>query len=325
MALGASASCAVAWQADAVPRWLRRKPRWTWSIVTSAPKGEPGRAWGDTYFAEDLAEALRELDQRVSVVSRAGAGAAERETDDVVVVLRGLRRVHPRRGKATWLLWVISHPELVDADEPRDFDAVFAASNTWGRDARVPVTPLLQATDPARFHPREAQAPWTGRVLFVGNTRGEYRPIVRDAIAVGAEPMVYGSGWGGLIPDELWCGEFLPNDQLPLAYASARVVLNDHWGDMAEAGFLSNRLFDAVGAGAAVVSDPVRGLVDVFGDVVRVSRDAADLAHLLGPDGDLPSVAERRDAATRVASEHSFVDRARVLLDTVTRLRGVDD
>lgn len=290
--------------------------------MTSAPKGEPGRAWGDTYFAEDLAEALRSLDQRVSVVSRAGAGASARETDDVVVVLRGLRRVHPRRGNATWLLWVISHPELVDADEPRDFDAVFAASATWGSDARVPVTPLLQATNPARFHPQPARAPWQGRVLFVGNTRGEFRPIVRDAIAVGATPMVYGTGWEGLIPADLWCGDFLPNADLPLAYASARVVLNDHWPDMAASGFLSNRLFDAVGAGAAVVSDPVQGLGDVFGDAVRVYRDTTELAGLLG--GDLPTVEERRVAADGVARDHSFVARAKVLLDRVNALRGAD-
>jgi hypothetical protein len=315
----------VAWQADAVPPWWRRKPRWTWSIVTSAPKGEPGRAWGDTYFAEDLADALRELDQQVTVVSRAGAGAAARETDDVVVVLRGLRRVHPRRGNATWVLWVISHPELVDSDEPRDFDAVFAASESWGADARVPVTPLLQATNPRRFHPQRARAPWSGRVIFVGNTRGEFRPIVRDAIAAGVEPMVYGTGWEGLIPDQLWAGEFLPNDQVPLAYASARVVLNDHWRDMAESGFLSNRLFDAVAAGAAVVSDPARGMTGVFGDYVRTYRDPDDLARLLGPEGNLPTQAQRREAADRVAREQSFLTRAQVLLDRVNQIRGVDD
>jgi len=291
--------------------------------VTSAPKGEPGRAWGDTYFAEDLAEALRELNQDVSVVSRAGAGAAARETDDVVLVLRGLRRVHPRRGNATWLLWVISHPELVDADEPRDFDAVFAASESWS--ARVPVTPLLQATNPRTFHPKEPRTPWSGRVLFVGNTRGEFRPIVRDAVAVGAEPMVYGSGWQGLIPDHLWAGEFLPHAQLPLAYASARVVLNDHWRDMAEQGFLSNRLFDAVAAGAAVVSDGATGLADVFGSSVRIYRDADDLGRILGPDGVLPTTTERRDAAARIARDHSFRDRAEVLLSRVNEIRGVDD
>ncbi|MBM3668436.1 MAG: glycosyltransferase [Actinobacteria bacterium] len=291
--------------------------------MTSAPKGEPGRAWGDTYFAEDLAEALRELNQDVSVVSRAGAGAAARETDDVVLVLRGLRRVHPRRGNATWLLWVISHPELVDADEPRDFDAVFAASESWS--ARVPVTPLLQATNPRTFHPKEPRTPWSGRVLFVGNTRGEFRPIVRDAVAVGAEPMVYGSGWQGLIPDHLWAGEFLPHAQLPLAYASARVVLNDHWRDMAEQGFLSNRLFDAVAAGAAVVSDGATGLADVFGSSVRIYRDADDLGRILGPDGVLPTTTERRDAAARIARDHSFRDRAEVLLSRVNEIRGVDD
>jgi len=128
-----------------------------------------------------------------------------------------------------------------------------------------------------------------------------------------------------LIPDHLWAGEFLPHAQLPLAYASARVVLNDHWRDMAEQGFLSNRLFDAVAAGAAVVSDGATGLADVFGSSVRIWGDADDLGRILGPDGVLPTTTERRDAAARIARDHSFRDRAEVLLSRVNEIRGVDD
>ena len=40
-------------------------------------------------------------------------------------------------------------------------------------------------------------------------------------------------------------------------------MLNDHWQDMAEEGFLSNRVFDVAMAGGFVISDTVAG-AEVF-------------------------------------------------------------
>lgn len=295
---------------------LRRPLRW--SVVTSAPKGEAGEQWGDTWFARDLAAALERAGQRARVVARAGAESPARDEDDVVIVLRGLRRVRPRRAsRTTWLLWVISHPGLVEPDEPGEYDAVLAATTRPWRGAE----PLLQATDPRRFTPAAA-APGSGeRVLFVGSTRGEFRPVVRDAIAAGASPAVYGVGWEGLIDERLVRGAFLPNASLPAAYASAGIVLNDHWRDMAEAGFLSNRLFDAVAAGAAVVSDDAAGLREVLPSV-RTYASVDDLRRLLADPAALPSPQERADAAAAVARDHSFDARAAALIARVRELRA---
>ena len=102
-------------------------------MVVAAPKGEAGAQWGDTWFAADLVDALVRAGHTARTVFRGGATSAARESDDVVLVLRGLRRVVPRRGAATWMLWVISHPELVAADEPAEYDATFVASEHWAR------------------------------------------------------------------------------------------------------------------------------------------------------------------------------------------------
>ncbi len=306
-----------------------------WSVVVSSPKGEAGDQWGDTWFARDLVDALQRQGQEASVVFRGGATSAKRSEDDVVLVLRGLRRVDPRDVPKTpksagpvWMQWVISHPELVEADEPAAFDATFAASNSWARAARgefgVPITPLLQATNPRRFNP-EAAAPDSGwDVLFVGSTRGEFRPVVRDSLAAGVNLSVFGVGWSGLIPEEVICGEFLPNPELPAAYASAGVVLNDHWSDMAAEGFLSNRLFDAVASGARVLSDEATGLSEVFGDAVVTFANADELAGILHSDRDqaFPDRAQRIFAAKRVARDHSFDARAEVLVKRARELRN---
>ena len=299
-----------------------------WSVVTAAPRPPAGDQWGDTVFARDLVAALERAGQRASVVFRGAAESEARERDDVVIVLRGLRRFTPRRvrqGRPLWMLWVISHPELVESGEPEGYDAVFAASAHWSRAAEfdVPVTPLLQATDPERFRP-DAGTPDSGPArLFVGSTRGEYRPSVRAAVEAGLALDIYGVGWDAYLPADRIAGDFLDPAALPAAYASASVVLNDHWADMAREGFLSNRLFDAAATGTRVVSDPAAGLADVFGDVVRTAPDAAGLVEILqaDPDAVFADRAARLALAQEVARSHSFDARAAVLIERARALR----
>jgi len=299
----------------------------SWSVVVASPKGEAGAQWGDTWFAADLVDALKRLGQDAKVVYRNGASSEARETDDVVVVLRGLRRVVPRRGKATWLLWIISHPELVESDEPAQYDAVFAASAHWQRgeseEFGVPVTPLLQATNPHRFGPSAAEPDTGDPVLFVGSTRGEFRPAVRGALAGGIDVSVYGVGWEKFLSADQIRGEFLANDLLPAAYASAGVVLNDHWRDMADEGFLSNRLFDAAACGSRLLSDPAVGLDEVFGSGIRTYGSGGELVSILSEPRDeaFPDREERLALAARIARDHSFDARAGVLVERARELR----
>lgn len=309
-------------------RLMGRSPRaLRWSIVTSAPKGEAGEQWGDTWFARDLAAALERAGQQVRVVSRAGGASQKRAEDDVVVVLRGLREVTPPADHAnTWMLWVISHPELVTAEEVAGYDVVFAASATWRPPGDVRAEVLLQATASERFRPGLVPADSGAPVLFVGSTRGHFRPAVRGALASSraGDLSIYGVGWEEFVPIERVSGQFLGNAELPAAYAGAGIVLNDHHAEMAADGFLSNRLFDAVATGTRVLSDRASGIEEVFGDAVVVFDDEEQLVTLLARPVDevFPSARARADAAERIASEHSFDARAAVLIDRARELSG---
>jgi hypothetical protein len=296
------------------------RPALRWCIGTAAPFSEHGDRWGDVHFAAALAAALRRLGQHVVVERRGTTGRATTHVDDVFLSLRGLDDM-PVRARQVNLLWVISHPDLVTPEEVRRYDASFAAGARWAASmterAGVPVSTLLQATDPERFHPGLAEPDTGAAVLFVGSSRGVERAIVRDAVAAGLDLSVYGTRWEGLLDPRYLRAGYLPNDQLGAAYRAAGVLLNDHWPDMAEQGFYSNRLFDAVAAGARVVSDPVPGIPELFGGAVQEYRTREDLVRLAGPDGRsaFPDQAALLAISERVRHEHSFDARAAALLD----------
>ena len=302
-------------------------PQLRWAIKNPAPALDAGKQWGDTHFAEALARALRDLGQRVAVDASPEFDRATGYHDDVVLVLRGLTPYEPVPGQVN-LLWVISHPQEVTADEAAGYDRVFAASVPWARrvsrDWGGRVDPLLQATDPALFNPKAGEPDTGAELLFVGNSRRVLRPLVRDAIQAGLPLTVYGADWRGLVPDAVVAGPFIPNEQLGGQYRAAGVVLNDHWEDMRVSGFLSNRLFDAVASGARVVSDDVAGLTEVFGDTIKVARSAAELAALVTGDRDVvfANESERVAAAAKVAQEHSFGARAAHLVDAAVQVRS---
>lgn len=295
--------------------------RFTWSLKIAAPAGPEGDGWGDVHFAAELAGALERLGQHVRVDRRDAHVRDDDASDDVTLVIRGLDRVPPNPASVN-LLWVISHPDDVADTELRSFDRAFAAGPAWAAAASarsgVPVDPLLQATDPSVFHPgsRSDTTPDAGRVVFVGSTRGTDRPIVSDAVALGVDLRVHGPGWDDVVPSELLGEPALSRAEVARAYASARVVLNDHWPDMAAGGFVSNRVFDVLASGGVVVTDAVAGLSEVL-DVptLAVARSRDELAVLLDPARPWPSAADRAAVAERIAADHSFDARAAVFLD----------
>lgn len=301
-------------------------PRLRWSIRIAAPAGPTATAWGDWHFAHALAAALERIGQRAAVDCHEAERRATADLDDVVVVLRG-RDAPTRLPGQVVMLWVISHPELVHDDELAVVDVAFAASERWSRAASrrtgLTVSPLLQATDPTIFHPSAEPPSESDDVLFVGNTRGVYRDVVRYLVESGVPVTIYGRGWQRFVEEGLVKGESLANDRLSGHYRAARVVLNDHWDQMREWGFLSNRLFDAAASGARVVTDDIDGTEDHFDGLVRTFQSREDLLELVAHARDIfPDDATRAAIARRVAKAHSFDARAMRLLDAALEVRA---
>jgi hypothetical protein len=296
-----------------------RKLKLSFAIKIAAPEEEKD-AWGDWHFAESLAAAIRRLGHDVHVDFRGQYGGRPLSDEDVAISLRGLIPYEPRPGQLAYL-WNISHPDQVPYEEYDRYSRVYVASDSYaellGHLVRPPVTALLQATDPERFHPIDDPEPGPD-LLFVGNSRGVERDIVRWAIAAERPPAIYGGGWDGLVPADLVEADNVDNRALGALYAGAGAVLNDHWPSMAAFGLLSNRLFDVVAAVGKAISDPVPSIARTFGSAVTEVRTPAELRRAADR---LRQQSGSRAAAEQVIANHSFDTRARRIVgDTLVAL-----
>lgn len=298
-----------------------------WAIKNPAPWGREGEKWGDTHFARAVAAALRARGQEVVIDHRLEFERTTSRHDDVALVLRGLSSFRPTPEQIT-IGWVISHPDKLGQREAVGYDRLLAASYRWSAATSkrwgIDIEPMLQATDPGLFHPDSAR-PDTGHpVVFVGSSRKVYRPIVRDAVESNLPLSIYGDHWSEFLPEGFVKGIYLRNDLVSAAYRSAGVVLNDHWDDMREQGFISNRLFDAVASGARVVSDEVEGAAEIFGRSVQIWRTPQDLIAMtstLDLDEIFGDDEERRAQAAFIARDHSFGARADRLIEIAREQR----
>lgn len=298
-----------------------------WAIKIAAPTVERREGWGDWHFALSLKAALERVGREVVVDCKEAWYRPTAHLDDVVVTLRGVSRYIPNPRHAN-LLWIISHPERVTPREVGSFDRSFAASTSYS--ARfslqhgLTVHPLLQCTDRDRFRPVVPDPDRAHEVLFVGNARG-LRSSVAAALDAGFEPAVYGVRWKGLLPRRSLKATYVPNAELPHVYCAAGAVLNDHWDEMRDQGFLSNRVFDVAACAAPLVTDPVSGLEETFSDAVETFASADEMGAALRRQ--LEDTPARRAARHRLSSvireQHSFDARAQTLVAAATELLDV--
>lgn len=250
-----------------------------WSVRIAAPGGRRGRAWGDTQVAEALRQELRTHGVIPRIATRSHWGGPRDRSADVTLHLKG-RGVAPQAPSQVNIVWVLSHPSEVAPGELEAVDVVVAASTLLAEHLEahlgrsVPVLP--QATDARRFGPGAPVARRVSQTLFIGNTRSVQRPVILAALATGLPITLIGSGWERYVDPRLVAARSVAAEELPAWYRSADVVLNDHWGDMRHWGIVSNRVFDALACGAAVLSDSVPGLEELLdGAVVEIDEASA--------------------------------------------------
>lgn len=277
-------------------------------------------AWGDYHYAESFRAALEALGHEVRIDFLEDWDKHAPNTSDVVVVLRGLSAYKPKPTEFS-ILWNISHPDQVPYEEYALYDIICVASVSYaGLLSKVlerRVYTLLQCTDSRSFGYREHVNHPGAPGVFIGNSRNEFRDIVKWSIQAGADLDIYGQRWEKFVPAEMIRGDNLPNDQLADIYTTGRFVLNDHWASMRDYGIISNRIFDVVGCGGRLVSDRIPSIAQTFGGVVEMVDGPDELKTALTQPLPQVALAQRRDAAEQVHAHHSFDARARQVMDVI--------
>lgn len=288
------------------------------AIKIPAPNWEEVEEWGDYYLALGLKKELERKNCEVILQILPEWDGDGDARCDTVLVLRGLSCYQPKPQHFN-IMWNISHPDEVNIEEYNQYQHVFIASQFWAGEiaqkADVPVEVMLQCTDPELFY-LDPDDKYKHDLLFVGNSRGVHRKIIKDLLPTDKELAVYGAGWEGLIDKKYIKGEHIPNKELRKAYSSCKILLCDHWDDMRDKGFFSNRLFDASACGTFIISDKVRGTEAVFGGSL-VTYDNPDelkflLENYLNNDTDREEISEISKEIT--INQFTYTNRAAQIL-----------
>jgi len=296
-------------------------------IALKIPAPDPmlQHRWGDLHLAESLARALERLGCRTRLDILPNWYSAASPEDDATLVLRGVHPYEPRPEHIN-LMWHISHPNRVSWQEMEAYDHVFVSAYAYGLEVedrlRMRASVLLQCSDPTRFHPEvDLSGVPQHDLLFIGNSRMVRRWMPEACVQYGLPIAVYGAEWEGLIDPKYIHGTYVPNDRLAAYYGAAKIVLNDHWPDMAAKGFVSNRVMDVGLSGALLISDSFEGSEIFQGHVVTCQtpqevKEAVEY-YLHNPEARQEKAAGLRQLVLR---EHTVEVRARQILKTLKGL-----
>lgn len=268
--------------------------------------------WGDYHFAINLQKEFNKKGYFSKLQRKLVWNSYEDALYDVVLLLRGLYEYIPRSIHYN-IMWNISHPDLISIGEYDSYNQVYIASDYWADKLKpllkTDVEGLLQCTDVSLFH-REYHEEYDTQLLFVGNSRGVYRKVLHDLLPTKYHLDVYGNGWKGLIEDKYIVAKHISNKELYKAYSSTKVLLNDHWDDMREKGFISNRIFDAIACGTVVLTDHVKGIDNLFPkDTIVVYENRYDI------NEKLKKAFEIKTVDSNLAKEHTFTKRVEKIIN----------
>ncbi len=289
------------------------------AIKLPIPSWDEAHSWGDFHMAISLKKELEELNYRVVLQILPEWDNKEGNKCNVVLVFRGLSyyKIKPHQIN---IMWNISHPDKVTIDEYEQYNKIYIASKYWAEiisnKTSVSVDVMLQCTDPNYFYKpgQDKSKENKQQLLFVGNSRKIYRKIIKDLLPTKYNLAVYGKDWEGLISDNYIMGEYIPNYDLYQYYGTTDILLNDHWDDMREKGFISNRIFDALACGAFIITDHVKYMGEL-GVFVQSYDKVGDLKKLVEHYISNPTARKKISCKGReyILNNHTFKHRAKQL------------
>ena len=289
------------------------------TIAIKSPHPEGTTHWGELFFSKAIKKSFEKLGFNVIIQER--EHWYDETNIDIALVLRGELDYYPDYSNIN-IMWNISHPQSTPIEEYEKYDYVFIASEKYANKIKskvnTNVNALLQCTDPDVFYP-ERNMDISDEILFVGVTRGIYRKIIKYILKTDYDVSIYGMGWEEFIDEKYVKDYFIPNEELHKYYSSCKILLNDHWDDMMDEDFPSNRLFDALSCGTFVISDNIPSANSLFEGSIVTYNDENDLKekinYYLTHDDERIKIAKKGQKI--VLENHTFDHRIKKILSVL--------
>lgn len=309
------------YEPDAFERQRHRDiddPSWARVVVYPATEADVGRC-------------LRHAARADVIVKASGVGVFDELLEEAVLELR-----RPGKKVAFWDVDAPATLERVEADAKDPFRAlvpaydvvftygggppVIAAYTELGAKACIPI---YNALDPSTHFPVEPEDRFRSDLTFIGNRLPDREARVEEFFLRVAERLpkrrflIGGSGWDSrpMPANVTWLGHVYTRDHNALN-CSGRAVLNINRDSMARYGFSPpTRVFEAVGAGACLITDAWEG-IEAFlapGDEVLVAASGEEVAELLDRLSRRKARCIGEMAQARVLAQHTYARRAAVV------------
>jgi hypothetical protein len=286
-------------------------------VLLSPGLRETGVVWGERIVVEGEAKALRQVFPGSRVLTLGAEelpGLDGAPVDLLISCYTGPRppwRVDDiaERVDGITILQVVNHADLLDEFSRIPVDGFITNSRpacaVLGRHRPAAYVPLAVAED---YGPTAPVDRYCADVVYLGSGgRGNKRPETTRHYLAPAKAFDFHL-WGGCWDREYWApvsdGAAAPNDwyrywrgllpvdDIAALYSSARIVLGYHEDSQRAWGMWNNRVLEALGCGAFLISDDALGLREEFGEAVEITAGGADTARLIAHY--LPRADERR-------------------------------
>jgi hypothetical protein len=256
------------------------------SLLIAAPNldEDDGKKWGDYFYAKSLGEELESRGYTFSIIPMED-WYSHKNNGEYALYIMGLHGYRTNK-KQKNLLWML-YPCVEDKkyNNYGTYDHIFVASIHYSKILKRKygdkISVLYQAFD-AKKHFEPVVKNFKHNLLFVGNTRNEFRRTIRYTSLKNIEVDIIGHGWERYVNEDSIKMQYINNEQLLEEYNASKVVLNDHFPLMKRLGFFNNRIFDVLASKTLLVTDYLPGMEEQpFAECICYYKTKEELYNIL--------------------------------------------
>lgn len=284
----------------------------------------------DHAFARSIADGFLQAGHSVRIDSGYDWYRDTQGTDfDLVLRGRGGYEPQPNIPHVVWAIYpgAKERHEITQEEVSAAAHCFFAselAYEEFSNKGNSNISVLLQGFDPRIMHLPEQDH--RADTVFVGSnhfSNTDMRPIIQMSLDAQHNTKIWGRGWTAPEVEPMLQAKYIDNSNVGNLYRGAKIVLCDHMEPMRVGGYISNRIFDALACGSAVISDHIAGLPDEFKQDVflcQTSEDFSNAVQTIEAETEAEA-AERKERVRSLLQKHSLFVRAKEISEKLLELK----